>query len=66
MAKKMGSISVKLDERFHDWLGRQLIDLDTDASKLIRTCLLLAIPQLKACPTLLKRIVDEDFQLQSE
>jgi hypothetical protein len=66
MAKKMGLISVRLDDRFHDWLGRQVIDLDTDASKLIRLSLLLAIPQIKACPTLLERVVDEDFKLQSD
>jgi hypothetical protein len=66
MAKKMGLISVRVDERFHDWLGRQVIDLDTDTSKLIRLSLLLAIPQIKACPTLLERVVDDDFKLQSD
>jgi hypothetical protein len=66
MAKKMGFISVRLDERFHDWLGRQVIDLDTDVSKLIRLSLLLAVPQIRSCPTLLDRVVDEDFILQSE
>jgi hypothetical protein len=66
MAKKMGLISVRVDDRFHDWLGRQVIDLDTDTSKLIRLALLLAIPQIKACPTLLERVVDEDFKLQSD
>lgn len=66
MAKKMGIVTFRLDEKVHDWLGRQVMDLDTDTSKLIRQCLLLAIPQIKACPTLLDRIVQEDFLLQSD
>ncbi len=66
MPKKLTLLTFRVDERFHEWLGRQVIDLDTDASKLIRMSLLLAIPQLKACPTLLERVVDDDFRLESD
>lgn len=66
MAKKQILLTFRVDEHFNNWLGRQAIQLDTDASKLIRMSLLLAIPQLKACPTLLERVVDDDFRLESD
>ena len=66
MAKKQSLITFRVDDRFNDWLGRQILSLDTDASKLIRMSLMLAIPQIKACPTLLERVVDDDFRLESD
>ena len=66
MPKKLTMLTFRVDERFNDWFCRQVVSLDTDASKLIRMSLLLAIPQLKACPTLLERVVDDDFRLESD
>lgn len=62
----MGLVTVRLDDRLHDWLGRQVISLDTDASKLIRLSLLLAVPQIRACPSLLERVIEDDFACQSD
>ena len=41
-------ISVKIDEETANQLGRLTVELDVTASRIIRTCLLLGIPMLKA------------------
>jgi len=41
-------ISVKIDEETASQLGRLTVELDVTASRIIRTCLLLGLPMLKA------------------
>jgi len=41
-------ISFKLDEETATQLGKLTVELDATASRIIRTCLLLAMPMLKA------------------
>ena len=47
MAKEE-TISFRCDADFADWLRKEAFDMDKSASEIIRACLLLGLPQIKA------------------
>ncbi len=65
-SKKEIPKTFRIDEDFEKWMSRTVSDLDCSLSELIRTSLLLAVPQIKACPSMLRRLALEDFRSQSE
>jgi hypothetical protein len=58
---KETTISFKCDDDFADWLRKESFDLDKSASELIRACLLLGMPQVKALRGL-DRVCLEDIR----
>jgi hypothetical protein len=54
----------RVKEDFEKWMNEALSDLDCNLSDLIRTSLLLAVPIIKSCPSIIKRISLEDFTKQ--
>ena len=55
------SITFKCNEEFKNMLGKQALDLDLNASELIRACIVLALPQIKYV-TGLDRIRAQDIK----
>lgn len=47
MSMDKPSFTVRCDEKFRDWLGRQVVATGLDVSKLTRAALILAMPQIK-------------------
>jgi hypothetical protein len=61
------SKTFRMSEDFADWLAKQVFDLDTDLASLIRTSLLLSVPLIRECPSLLEgRITLTDFKRQQD
>ncbi len=56
------SITFKCSEDFKALLGKQSLELDLNASELIRACIVLALPQIKFVNGL-DRIKDKDTML---
>ena len=65
MAKEV-SKTFRMDEAFSTWLSKSVVDLDCSLSELIRTSLILAVPLIKACPSIMRRIDLEDFKSQQD
>lgn len=61
MAHEKPSFTVRCDDEFRDWLGREVLALGTDISKLTRAALILAVPQIKALRGL-DRVTLEDIR----
>ncbi len=59
--EKTVSFTVRCDEVFRYWLGREVLAMDTDISKLVRAALILAVPQIKALRGL-DRVALEDIR----
>lgn len=55
------SVTFKCTEDFKEWLQRESFAMDKSASEVIRACLLLAIPQVKALRGL-DRVCLEDIR----
>lgn len=60
MAKEV-TISFKCDDEFAEWLRRESFELDKSASEVIRSCLILAMPQVKSLRGL-DRVCLEDIR----
>ena len=61
MAAKEITITFKVSEGLRDLLQEAMIKTDKNQSEIIRCCLLLDIPTIIACPSLVNRIQIEDF-----
>ena len=59
--EKTVSFTVRCDGDFRDWLGREVVAMGTDVSKLVRAALILAVPQIKALRGL-DRVALEDIR----
>jgi hypothetical protein len=60
MAKTEDSpVVFKVTTDFRQWLSEHQLHLDCTASELIRTSLLLAVPQIRANPALLRLVTLE-------
>ena len=67
MSKKEISLTFRLDEKMHEWLNKQVHEIeDCSRSELIRTCILLSIHTVKACPSLLRIITLDDIKSQHD
>ena len=65
MAKEV-SKTFRMDEACSSWLSKSVMDLDCSLSDLIRTSLILAVPLIKVCPAIMRRIDLEDFKSQQD
>ena len=61
MSQEKPSFTVRCDDAFRDWLGREVLAMGTDISKLTRAALILAVPQIKALRGL-SRVALEDIR----
>lgn len=66
MPKKELPKTFRVDEDFESWMNRAVTDLDCTLSDLVRTALLLSVPLIKECPSILRRITLEDLKSQSD
>ncbi len=66
MPKKEIPKTFRIDEDFEAWLSKVIMDLDCNLSELVRTALLLSVPIIRNCPSMLRRIALEDFRSQSD
>jgi hypothetical protein len=55
------SVTFKCDEDFRAWLARESMELDKSVSELVRSALILAVPQIKAIRGL-DRVCLEDIR----
>lgn len=53
--------TVRLDEELDAWAQSSAAECDCSFSDLVRTALLLAVPQILACPSMIRRLDLEDF-----
>ncbi len=66
MPKKEMPKTFRVDEDFERWMSRTVTDLDCTLSDLILTALLIAVPLIKECPSMLRRIALSDLKSQSD
>lgn len=66
MAKKEVPKTFRIDEDFDQWVSKVCTDLDLNLSDLVRTALVLAVPFIKECPTIVRRITLDDLKSQSD
>lgn len=66
MPKKEIPKTFRVDEDFDRWMSRTVTDLDCNLSDLVRTALLIAVPLIQECPSIMRMLALQDFKSQSD
>ena len=66
MAKEQTTLNLQIPDAMADLLSKAIFETDKTKSEIVRCCILLALPTILKCPSLVHRIQVSDFKLNDK
>lgn len=66
MGKELITLNLVINEKMEEMIRAAVYEIDKNKSEIVRCCILLALPTIMKCPSLINRIQIEDFKVNDK